>query len=370
MSDIATTRARAGEHAAGVQVSDYVGQPAAEAARAVRRVGLLPGVEPSFGCEPELTGLVVAQEPVSGEQLARNGILTLYIAAQGAPVERDRERQDPERFATQQTTQDASATPDLLDAFAQARRPRKRGRRRGGAQRRFDVPPEPTVRAIDGYPWEVPAPAQPATEQNDQPRAEPAPTWQAASVEVPESDEHVPSYETLMAGELFARHADDTAAWASVYPRSGKAPAWQRALKWVRRRPVLTASVSALIAVWVAVALLGALGRARADSRLGGTLPRTVLTPQTAIARKRPAQHHPTSSLRAGADVALRPDTHTAQRRRPRAARQQIEPTAAPVSTPATATQPEARPAPATGAQPSPVPAPAPAQSGGGPFSP
>ena len=54
-------------------VGEYVGQLAADAAQAVRRAGLKPGLDRSFGCEPELLGLVVAQDPVAGSDLARNG---------------------------------------------------------------------------------------------------------------------------------------------------------------------------------------------------------------------------------------------------------------------------------------------------------
>jgi len=50
----------------------------------VRRAGLCPGLDRSFGCEAELIGLVVAQEPAAGSDLARNGMVTLYVAAPGA----------------------------------------------------------------------------------------------------------------------------------------------------------------------------------------------------------------------------------------------------------------------------------------------
>lgn len=65
-------------------VGEYVGLLAAEAAQAVRRAGLRPGLERSFGCSPELFGRVVAQDPAAGSRLARNGLVTLYVAAPGA----------------------------------------------------------------------------------------------------------------------------------------------------------------------------------------------------------------------------------------------------------------------------------------------
>ena len=62
-------------------VGEYVGQVAASAAQAVRRAGLRPGLDRSFGCSPELFGQVVAQDPPAGSELARNGLVTLYVAA-------------------------------------------------------------------------------------------------------------------------------------------------------------------------------------------------------------------------------------------------------------------------------------------------
>ncbi len=64
-----------------VVVADYVSRPAAAAAHAIRRAGLRPGLERCLGHGREATGLVVAQNPAAGGELARNGILTLYIAA-------------------------------------------------------------------------------------------------------------------------------------------------------------------------------------------------------------------------------------------------------------------------------------------------
>ena len=75
--------ARRGGGSGPQAVGDYVGQPAGEAAQAVRRGGLRPGLDRSFGCPAELTGLVVAQDPAAGSGLARNGMVTLYVAAPG-----------------------------------------------------------------------------------------------------------------------------------------------------------------------------------------------------------------------------------------------------------------------------------------------
>src|SRR5271166_28233 len=82
--------ARRGGPSGRLVVGEYVGQAAGDAAQAVRRAGLRPGLDRSFGCEAELIGLIVAQEPVAGGDLARNGMVTLYVAAPGnAPIDED-----------------------------------------------------------------------------------------------------------------------------------------------------------------------------------------------------------------------------------------------------------------------------------------
>jgi hypothetical protein len=64
-------------------VGDYVGAPAGEAAEAVRRAGLKPGLDRQVGYPAESVGRVVAQEPPAGETQQRGGIVTLYVAAPG-----------------------------------------------------------------------------------------------------------------------------------------------------------------------------------------------------------------------------------------------------------------------------------------------
>ena len=116
--------ARRGGPSGRQAVGEYVGQPAGDAAQAVRRAGLKPGLERSFGCEAELIGLVVAQEPRRAASLARNGMVTLYVAAPGSePIDEEltpprRRRGDPEP---------AAAAP------AEAEQRRARERRRASA---------------------------------------------------------------------------------------------------------------------------------------------------------------------------------------------------------------------------------------------
>jgi hypothetical protein len=108
----------------GIVVREYVGQLASEAVRAVRRAGLRPGLERSFGYEQDLWGQVVAQEPAAGQELASNGHVRLFIAAPSADEEAPREparrepqaKEDPAAPAAQRTP---GAEPDQPAASRQ-----------------------------------------------------------------------------------------------------------------------------------------------------------------------------------------------------------------------------------------------------------
>src|SRR5271166_417066 len=72
-----------------VTVGDYLDAPAAAAVRAVRRVGLCPGLDRQFGGEPQTIGLVVAQEPQAGSEVARGAMVTLFVSAAAPGVSED-----------------------------------------------------------------------------------------------------------------------------------------------------------------------------------------------------------------------------------------------------------------------------------------
>lgn len=62
-------------------VADYVGCAASEATQAIRRAGLRPGLERSYGYVAELTGQVVSQEPEAQSELPRGSLVRIYVAA-------------------------------------------------------------------------------------------------------------------------------------------------------------------------------------------------------------------------------------------------------------------------------------------------
>jgi hypothetical protein len=277
--------ARRGGPSGRLEVGEYVGQPAADAAQDVRRAGLKPGLERSFGCEAELLGQVVAQEPGAGSDLARNGMVTLYVAAPGAaPVDEDAEAHptlDPDP---------APATPPqavVPETDAPQRPPRTRRPRKPGLARRapqaFDIPPAP-----------VPADRALADEAE-------APAIEVAATEAwaLETDVHVPvppdgeEYDERplddraddeLPHEEFVVHADDVfagragrelPAWRRAYPR--RRTAWTgRSDRGVRARlaehPVLVSAVSGMLAVWAVVGVTAALTShpARTHASSGG----------------------------------------------------------------------------------------------------
>ncbi len=133
-----------------LSVGDYVGQRAASAAQAVRRAGLRPGLDRSFGCEPDLVGLIVAQEPAAGEEVARNAMVTLYVAAPGStmgeqdgaePGRHDRSTPAPSATASVKDTQQGKTPPPQ----AQRRRQRKPRLAAATSTPALDPPPAPTI---------------------------------------------------------------------------------------------------------------------------------------------------------------------------------------------------------------------------------
>ncbi|MGP8240343.1 MAG: PASTA domain-containing protein [Solirubrobacteraceae bacterium] len=264
--------ARRGGPSGRLEVGEYVGQPAADAAQDVRRAGLKPGLERSFGCEAELLGLVVAQEPGAGSELARNGMVTLYVAAPGAaPLDGDaEERSEPDPDPAPATSPQA-VVPEVDAPQAP---PRTRRRRKPGhatrAPQAFENPPAP-----------VPADRALADEaQASLTEVAPTPAWAL------ETDVHEPvpldgeeyddgplneRVDGELSDEEFVVHADDVfagrssrglPAWRRVYPR--RRTAWTgRSDRGVRARlaehPVLVSAVGGMLAVWAVVGVVVAL---------------------------------------------------------------------------------------------------------------
>lgn len=72
-----------------LRVGDHVGLSAAQAAQAIRRAGLRPGLERCLGYPEQQTGLVVEQDPPGGTELARNALVRIFVAAPGGSGQPD-----------------------------------------------------------------------------------------------------------------------------------------------------------------------------------------------------------------------------------------------------------------------------------------
>jgi hypothetical protein len=219
-----------------VVVRDYVGQTAAEAALAIRRAGLRPGLERAFGCEAERLGQVVAQEPATGSHLARSAMVTLYVGAPGStPVD-----EEPVEHPTLSFEADPPFAPrdeaSAAEAHVHPEMPRVRRRRKPrpsrGAPRILDTSPElAPVAAV------VLADAAPMAELAFQEEASPA----AADDDQLSTGGLEDGPRELQHDELVA-HGDDMFAgrtgtsWRQVYPtrRQLTSVANQHQRRWSR----------------------------------------------------------------------------------------------------------------------------------------
>jgi len=243
MQDTATTSTQIAERAAKPRrggpsrlqtVGDYAGQLAGEAAQAVRRAGLKPGLERSFGFAAELRGQIVAQEPEVGSELGRNGLVTLYVAAPGA---QPCERAVVEPSASEQADVEVSArgvarTEPASDRADAAPRRRKSRRSPGAGRPAFDAPPPPRLPSFDQTPG-VHSRDEPDDDEVESDRA---------------TEEYVIDPDELFGGRTSA------VAWRRVYARRHLGCRVRLA-----GRPRLAIAALALLAVWLVVALAAEL---------------------------------------------------------------------------------------------------------------
>lgn len=359
--DERTAKPRRGGPSGRQMVGDYVGQPASDAAQAVRRAGLRPGLDRSFGCAPELVGQVVAQEPSAGSDLARNGLVTLYVAAPGvagtAADEHPAPASPPVPVAPDATDEDAPSS-------AEARR-RRKSRRATRAPQVSGTAPAPVAPGVLRSSGARAQDAETARAEGRDSEAVCEPVWPDEGEPREEvADEHAGDQLT----EEFVVHVEDLfagrgrPAWRRVYPR-------RRLRVRLAGHPWLFGSAGAMLAAWVVVGVAAALA-GHSPSAHHTSAPRTTVKHGAA----RPIKSEKPSPPRRLA--VHRPGHATAPRRR-RAARVAPARPASPApvrgvpAAPQNASAPVA-PAPPSAA-PAPVttpPAPAPEQARGGPFSP
>jgi hypothetical protein len=190
----------------------------------VRRAGLRPGLDRSFGYAQDQLGTVVAQEPPPGSDLGRNGLVTLYVAAPG-PAAPDGDGgdglpapRDPDVDAAPPAAVSQKPSPRLEP---RTRRPRK---------------PRPAARA-PGVPESPPAPVAPGLHppiqalENDA-AADQAQDWESWSAAQSSGErvreevfdesagaELAQEELVVLLDDLFAGRVDGSPAWRRVYPR-------------------------------------------------------------------------------------------------------------------------------------------------------
>ena len=279
---------RRGGHSLRQIVGEYVGQPAGDAAQAVRRTGLRPGLDRSFGCEAELIGLVVEQDPTAGSELARNGMVTLYVAAPGDSPTSD--EADPAETATERSSPAPIAPVETeVEVEAQSTPARQRRRRKPGLAERgpqvFDSPPAPVLPDTEHA---VKAPAV-SVAQTDAGQSwdTPSDTYESISEDLDEGvlDERD---EAELSHDEFVVHLDDVLAgrtagpraWRRVYPRrsaTGTLTENWRPRTWLGGHRRLVKVAGAVLAVWVLIGLAAPLDGHHGHSRTPGIASRDHL---------------------------------------------------------------------------------------------
>jgi len=358
-------------------VGDYVGQPAGDAAQAVRRAGLRPGLDRSFGCAEELTGLVVAQEPTAGSDLARNGMVTLYVAAPGnEPVDDDTDTDgldsDVPPPAPSAPMQVEVAQSEGPSAPARARR-----RKPGRAQRAtpaFDPAPAPVLpdRDAEAQPPTLPQPAveqrwnwAPETFEQDGERLDDDASDELGEHEFPHDEfvVHLDDVDDVLAGR------GGPAVWRRAYPRRrtiGRRGDGRGARAWLGQHRLAAGAVGVALAAWALVGVSSALNGHHTDTTTASVVSkRPTGTHRTAAAKPAPALS--SKALHAAprsspAQSAQSPPRHSPPRRRrpaPALVREAVAPQKE-AAVPAAPSTPAARAS---------AP-PAPAQAQGGLFSP
>lgn len=355
-----------------LRVGDHVGLSAAQAAQAIRRAGLRPGLERCLGYPEQQTGLVVEQDPPGGTELARNALVRIFVAAPGGSGQPD--------------TQVAGSDIEPVEA------PPPDGARQqdaGLAEDELETPPVehgPATAAGCVEQSESTAPEAPwdrrwASGAVDEPASCESGDYGPADGEPAGYEPEPPTEEQLLvrAGALFAANAARerrrSPRWSLRWPRVG-----------LRGRSGLARAAWALLALWLLVALVTAViggggGGARVSHGAGSR------TRQRSRPRRHTGVREPLRGERLGGAYSLarggggrvalrrRGAGAGARRSRPSPAGSRAPGGASAVSR--RGASPRGGPAPSDSAAAPvpavpgvPVPLPEPEQVGGGPFSP
>jgi hypothetical protein len=350
MSDLNLTASSASRVRArgSVTVGDYLGAPAAEAARAVRRLGLRPGLDRQFGGEPQTIGLVLAQQPDAGDQAQRGAMVTLYVSAPTVtpPVHEGQSPGPPRARDAEALAAPSPAAPITAARPARTRRKRRERpvaaiqRQPSSARTPEEVAPPHTVR-------ETPEPFQ---------SREPPDGEDRAHEDMPHGDP-LRDQLTLEMRDVFHGQTSGTRD-RGIYPRKPASLRVRSAISWVRAHPVRAIGACVLLTVLLSVTV----ARDRPESTPPPGASASTGVPESGTR----AAHSATSSVssrrrRRSSGRPARRSARVLPRRQEAARRARAAREKTPSSTVGPARETPSAAAPA-GAQP--------AQSGGGPFSP
>jgi hypothetical protein len=331
-----------------VIVGDYLGEPAAEAARAVRRVGLRPGLDRHFGGEPHTIGLVLAQEPGAGSEAPRGAMVTLYVSAPTAGA------QEPEHTQGRDDPMRSDAPPARPSPTgASPGRARRKRRPRAAAPALHREPPGP-VRVE-----ESPEPVDAAANERSH--------WPGGDQGEHSAEQSDPASDQLTLAMLRDVFQPDAAGSGGrgIYPRKPVRLRLRGGWAWLKAHRPVAVLACVFLALWVGVAVTGErkMNRQRAHGLARGGPPtrraRTDAAPRVSAAgRSLPPARGSRTRGHTSRVTARAPE----DRRAAGAARRTGQATA-PTGSPSV--RGESPPAAASAA-----PGPPATQSRGGPFSP
>ncbi|HEY4896055.1 MAG TPA: hypothetical protein VII01_08190, partial [Solirubrobacteraceae bacterium] len=289
-------------------------------------------------------------------ELARNAMVTLYVAAPGAAPTHEPETPRPD--AQQTISSIASPPTDTAPSAPDAHRPRKARLAAGPRTHALDPAPDPAMPSGDEAAADVSSGQTPmaGTARTDSERPS---SWEADDGAFPDHGQHTELHERHLE-DLFSGGDGEEPGWRRVYPRQPVGSTLRRPLRWAGSHRSLALSACAVLTLTVGEAAIGKLASRHAPTapasdistpdpatpnpRVGAELPHTAATSATRIGmHKRPSE---------------KPRAHARRSRHASAHRPHGGPAAV---------QGDGGTPPAPGNSAS---APAPEQSTGGPFSP
>ncbi|HXD54960.1 MAG TPA: PASTA domain-containing protein [Solirubrobacteraceae bacterium] len=336
-------------------VADYIGRAAGEAAKEVRRAGQRPGLERSFGHPEDVIGLVVAQEPAAGGELARNGMVTLYVAAPGAEAPSANEHGAREDGDGATVTEPPDLVPvEQSEMLSAAHSPQLRRRKPGRALRAPGAVAPAAQPAVAGR---AERESERAASDEEQPEPE-------ATRGLPEEGFSEEEALIIQAEDVLSGRAESPSWRSPLRPSSAQPGAIQLVRSWVEKRRVVSGLVAVALALWLIPGITAALrGKQPEPPRRSAPASSAVQSSPPAVRHEQAGAPRPETTTRRRGSGPQRRSHEQASGARGSGAARQGKGVGEAREGPAVSQSGEG--APAMGARVAPA-----GQSGGGPFSP